>query len=123
MEEHAPKFNNTYILPPKGHQVPNIVEGDEVDQDKLYPGAEEYYCSADEQSCGNDSDTESEFDNDEFIPETQDCVIYPRSNSGRVLKILIHSWINFVNDQNITAKSKTNFKGCLNITALVLFLK
>ena len=40
MEEHAPKSNNTYILPPKGHQVPNLVEGDEVDQDKYYPGAE-----------------------------------------------------------------------------------
>ena len=48
MEEHAPKFNNTDILPPKGHHVYKLVEGDEVDQNKLDPGAEEDYCSSDD---------------------------------------------------------------------------
>ena len=123
MEEHAPKSNNTYILPPKGRQVPNIVEGDEVDQNKLNPGAEEDYYSYDEQSYGENSDTESEFDDDEVIPETQDCVIYPKSNGGRVLNIWSHSWINFVNDRTITAQNKTNLKVCLNIRVLMLFLK
>ena len=41
MEEHAPKFNNIYIFPHKGHQVPKLVENDEFEQDKLDPGEEE----------------------------------------------------------------------------------
>ena len=32
MEEHDPKLNNTYIFPPEGHQIPKLVEDDDVYQ-------------------------------------------------------------------------------------------
>ena len=57
MEEHAPKFNNIYIFPHKGHQVPKLVEDDDFHQDKLDPGTEEDYYSSDDKSCGGKSDT------------------------------------------------------------------
>ena len=33
MEEHAPKLNNTYILPPEYHQVSKITKDDESNKD------------------------------------------------------------------------------------------
>ena len=102
MEEHTPNIKNTYILPPEGHQVPNLTKDDEFEQDILAPSEEYDYHSSDEESCGVYSDTESEFDDDDVVHNTQDHVIDPRSNCGRVLKIWSHFWLNFINNSTIT---------------------
>ena len=39
-------------------------------QDTLDPGAEDDYYSSNEESCEGNSDTESEFDDDDVVPET-----------------------------------------------------
>ena len=44
IEECAPNLNNTDILPPEGHQVPELTKDDKVDQDTLALGAEDDYC-------------------------------------------------------------------------------
>ena len=82
MEKHAPKLNNTETFPSEGHQVPEITKYDEVNKNLLAPGAEDDDYSSDEDYCRDDSETESEFDDDDFVPETQDYVLDPRSNGG-----------------------------------------
>ena len=52
MEEHCPNINNTDILPHEGHQVNDISEDDEVNQDTLSPGEDDEYYSSGEKYCG-----------------------------------------------------------------------
>ena len=71
MQKDAPKLNNIEIFPPKCHQVTELTKDDEVDQDKLVPGSQYNCYSSDQESCRDNSDTESEFYDYDVIPETQ----------------------------------------------------
>ena len=71
MEEHDPKLNNTYISPPEGHQVTELTKYDKVNHDSFASGEEDEYYSYDDKSCGNSSDTQSELEDDDFVPKTQ----------------------------------------------------
>ena len=50
-------------------------------------GAEDEYYSSHDESCGDGSERESKLDDDDVVPETQEHILDPRSNGGRVLKI------------------------------------
>ena len=71
MEEHAQKINNKDILLLEGHQVTELTKYDKVNHDSFASGEEDEYYSYDDKSCGNSSDTQSELEDDDFVPKTQ----------------------------------------------------